>query len=303
LITYLTHEQIDKTKWNECIKHSLNPLIYGYSWYLDESAPNWDALVLDDYEAVFPLTHARKYFVNYLYQPLFTQQLGVFYKNLLGAEELGNFIKAIPKKFRFIDIALNEGNHFEIEHSSLRKRKNYVLDLEKPYLKTLKKCTDHTLRNIKKSKKISNQIIPQGFDDVINLYVKYKSEQTHRVTSNDYKRFSKIAKAIQQNEFLNCIGVVNEKNEMIASAIFAICDNRIIYLMGVSTKEGRERRAMYLLFDHIIELYSEQNYLLDFEGSDIPGVAQFFKGFGAIKQPYYKLHINNLPWYIKWTKK
>lgn len=303
MINYLTHEHIDKTKWDECIKHSLNPLIYGYSWYLDEAAPNWDALVLDDYEAVFPLTHSKKYFVNYLYQPLFTQQLGLFYKNLLGAELLENFIKSIPKKFRFIDIALNEGNHLEVEDSSFRKRKNYVLDLEKSYLKISKKFTDHTIRNIKKSKKSSVRIIPQGFDDVIRLYIKHKSEQTLRVTSNDYNRFSKIASAIQKNELLNCIGVVNEKNEIIASAIFAICDNRIIYLIGISTKEGREKRAMYLLFDHLIELHSEQNYVLDFEGSDIPGVAQFFKGFGAIKQPYYKLHINNLPWYIKWTKK
>ena len=135
MIKYITHQQIDKTKWDECIQQSLNPLIYGYSWYLDQSAPNWDALVLDDYEAVFPLTHGRKYFINYLYQPLITQQLGLFYKNLIGAEELENFIKAIPKKFRFVDIALNEANYFESENISIKKRKNYLLDLEKSYSK------------------------------------------------------------------------------------------------------------------------------------------------------------------------
>ena len=303
MIKYLTHQQIDKTKWDECIEHSLNPLIYGYSWYLDESAPNWDALILDDYEAVFPLTHAKKYFINYLYQPLFTQQLGLFYKNLLGAELLEEFLNAIPKKFRFVDIALNEGNHFEIENSYMRKRKNYVLDLEKSFPKTAKNFTEHTSRNIKKSKKVNSKIVSQNFDDVINLYIKQKSEQTLRVTTKDYQRFAKIAGAIQQNKMLNCVGVVNEKNETIASAIFVICNNRITYLMGVSSNEGREKRAMYFLFNSIIELYSEQNYLLDFEGSDISGVAKFFKGFGAINQPYYKLHVNNLPWYIKWVKK
>lgn len=303
LIKYLTHQQIDKAKWDECIEHSLNTLIYGYSWYLDEAAPNWDALVLDDYEAVFPLTHAKKYLINYLYQPFFTQQLGLFYKNLLGAEHLEDFIKAISKKFRFIDIALNEANHFEVENTFLNKKKNYVLDLEKPYSKTTKKFTDHTSRNIKKSKKVVNKIVEQNFDDVIKLYIKNKSEQTLKVTAKDYKRFSKILNAIQKNEILNCVGVINEKNEIIASAIFAVCNNRITYLMGVSTKEGREKRAMYFLFDHIIEQFSEQSFLLDFEGSDIPGVANFFKGFGAIKQSYYKLHVNNLPWYIKWIKK
>ena len=303
MIKYLTHQQIDKTKWNECIGHSLNTLIYGFSWYLDEAAPNWAALVLDDYEAVFPLTHARKYFINYLYQPLFTQQLGVFYKNLLGAEQIENFINAIPKKFRFIDIALNEGNHFEVENKSLIKRKNFVLDIEESYKKNQKKYTEHTIRNVKKSKKADCKIVSQNFDAVVKLYIKHKSEQTLKVTPKDYNRFSRILTAIQKNEILNCIGAANEKNEIIASAIFAVYKNRITYLMGVSNKEGREKRAMFLLFNHLIEIYSERNFMLDFEGSDINGVAKFFKGFGAINQPYYKLHINNLPWYIKWAKK
>jgi len=302
LINYITHQQIDKVKWNECIEHSLNPLIYGFSWYLDEAAPNWDALVLDDYEAVFPLTHARKYFINYLYQPLFTQQLGLFYKYLLGAEELENFINSIPKKFRFVDIALNESNHFETERIDLIKRKNYVLDLEKNYSKLSKNFGDHTLRNIKKSKKNSLKIIPQNYTDTIQLYIGQKSEQTLKVTSEDYSRFSKIVAAIQKNAQMNCLGITNEKNEIIASAIFSISNNRITYQMGISTKEGREKRAMYFLFDQIVEQYSEQKYLLDFEGSDITGIAQFFKGFGATKTIYFKLRINNLPWYVKWLK-
>ena len=286
------------------MEHSLNPLIYGYSWYLDEAAPGWEALVLDDYEAVFPLTHAKKYFIHYLYQPLFTQQLGLFYKNLLGAEQLPDFIKSIPKKFRFIDISLNEANLFEDEeNASLIKRKNYVLDLEKPCSKTYKKFTVHTARNIKKAKKSTHKIVLQNVDDVIRLYIKHKSEQTLQVTTKDYKRFSKITNAIQKNMMLKCFGVSNEKNEILASAIFAYCNNRITYLMGVSTKDGREKRAMYLLFDHIIEQHCEQSFLLDFEGSDIAGVAHFFKGFGAYKQTYHRLHINNLPWYIKWLKK
>src|SRR6478736_4032811 len=102
---------------------ALNSLVYGYSWYLDKAAPGWDALILDDYEAVFPLPHKKKYSFEYVYQPLLTQQLGLFYKNLLGREQLTEFIAAIPKKFRFIDICLNETN--ELEEIPLIKRKNY----------------------------------------------------------------------------------------------------------------------------------------------------------------------------------
>ena len=59
-IQYLTHYQIDKAKWDDCIGKADNGLIYAYSFYLDQMSKNWDALVLNDYAAVMPLTWNRK---------------------------------------------------------------------------------------------------------------------------------------------------------------------------------------------------------------------------------------------------
>jgi hypothetical protein len=55
-IQYLSHKNIDKIKWDAVIASSSNRLIYGYSFYLDHMAKQWDALILNDYEAVMPLT-------------------------------------------------------------------------------------------------------------------------------------------------------------------------------------------------------------------------------------------------------
>ena len=54
-IQYLQRQKINISKWDRCITMSGNGLIYGYSWWLDEMAENWDALVLNDYEAIMPL--------------------------------------------------------------------------------------------------------------------------------------------------------------------------------------------------------------------------------------------------------
>jgi len=62
------------------MEQSVNSMVYGYSWYLTNVSPGWEGLVLDDYLAVMPLTCHRKYFIYYLSQPFFTQQLGVFFK-------------------------------------------------------------------------------------------------------------------------------------------------------------------------------------------------------------------------------
>jgi len=71
-IKHLQQKEIDKIKWDACISNAANGLIYGYSFYLDTMARHWDALVLNDYEAVMPLTWNKKYGFYYLYQPAFT---------------------------------------------------------------------------------------------------------------------------------------------------------------------------------------------------------------------------------------
>ena len=64
-IRYLSQAQIDKKKWDECIDRADNGLIYPYSFYLDALSKNWDALVLNDYEAIMPLTWNKKYSVQW----------------------------------------------------------------------------------------------------------------------------------------------------------------------------------------------------------------------------------------------
>src|SRR5258708_6937233 len=129
-IQYFPHSKIDKAKWDRCLDEAPNGLIYAYSFYLDHMAKHWDALVLNDYEVVMPLTWNRKYGIYYLYQPPFTASLGVFGKNI--TEELvQHFIEAIPRKFKLIEIELNKGNTIKAAGISLRT--NYVLSLNRPY--------------------------------------------------------------------------------------------------------------------------------------------------------------------------
>ena len=55
MIQYLKNKEIDFKKYDACIAAAINSRIYAYSWYLNIVADNWDALVLNDYEAVMPL--------------------------------------------------------------------------------------------------------------------------------------------------------------------------------------------------------------------------------------------------------
>ena len=123
---YILHGDIDKRKWDHCVRSSENSRIYALSYYLDAVCEHhWDAIVLGDYDAVLPLPHNRKLFGMYqVYQPFFCQQLGVF-----GKADVRDILSAIPKKFKLIRANLNSGNH--IEDATMRT--NLVIELNKSH--------------------------------------------------------------------------------------------------------------------------------------------------------------------------
>jgi hypothetical protein len=151
-ISYLKQTEIDTAKWDYCIAKSFNGMIYAYSWYLDIVCPDWDALICGDYESVMPLTQNRKMGFDYLFQPYFTQQLGIFSSHKIDYALVESFISAIPEKFKFVEINLNKFNCI----SGLRGYKiaaniTYELDLIHSYEKIFRKYKKNTIRNIRKA--------------------------------------------------------------------------------------------------------------------------------------------------------
>ena len=98
LILHLKNHQIDKAKWDAALLHSSNCKIYACSWYLDVVSPNWEALVTDNYEEIFPLTTKKKFTFQYLFTPFFVQQLGFFFQ----------FNFRIVQKFQYCGIEHNQ---------------------------------------------------------------------------------------------------------------------------------------------------------------------------------------------------
>ena len=123
-IHYLKYKDINKSKWDASIFNARLNLPYAYSWYLDVVCTKWDALVSTDYTTVFPLPYNNKLLGKaQLYQPVFTQQLGIYSNQEVTQEISAEFLKAIPDTFQYMDIMLNENVAFKPfgKFSSYRK--------------------------------------------------------------------------------------------------------------------------------------------------------------------------------------
>lgn len=304
MIRYLQNQDIDRKRWDECLKAAPNGLLYGYSWYLDEIG-TWDALVLNDYQAVMPLTYRQKFGIRYLYVSYSAQQLGVFSTSALSEKDVLAFVDAIPSTFRYLDIRLNQGNSLSEEGLHLIRHRNQEVDLQPDY-DALKAAYDTNLkRNLKKALKADWKLLKgtDGAEDVIGLFRDYKGAGLSQLEDSFYHTLHQLYQVCLQHEQAETWRVTNQKGDLVAG-LLVFKDHRRLYSMltGVSP-EGRKGQAVHWVIDQLIQNYSGKPITLDFEGSNDPGLARFNLQFGAKDCLYLQLRKNQLPRGIKWLKK
>lgn len=300
-LKYIKHEQIDSAKWNSCIDKAENCRVYGYDWYLDRTAKIWDALIWGDYEFVMPLPVKRKIGIKYLYQPLYSQQLGIF-PNPPDAIKT-KFFNALLQHFRYSDFQINSGNTPISAENEINfiPRKNYLLNLNVDYSELQKAFSTNTKRNIKKANR-NNLVLIRGIR--LEEYLEFKNQ--NRTAGIDNRAMESLKNVIafgQYKGFGEIHGVYTTENKLCAAAYFCRWKERAIYLNAVSNDEGKKQGGMYLLVDSFIKTNAKQNIIIDFEGSMIPGLKRFYSGFGAIPETYFQLKFNRLPLFLKWLKR
>jgi hypothetical protein len=300
-IQYLPYKDINIDKWDACIAAADNGLVYGYAYYLNAMAKQWDALVLNDYEAVMPLTFNKKYGIHYLYQPFFTACLGVF-GHSISADLVNEFLLAIPTKFKYWDIYLNHGNHFILNDFEPYQRMNYVLPLNESSEIIYKNFRDNIKRNIKKAAQL-NCVTKKNIavEEIIAL-AKAQSKKFSPVDDETYARLKSLCQLMQQKKQAITYGIYNPGNELLASAAFFFSHKRAYYILVGNHPNGKTIGASHALINAFIQDYAGQNLVLDFEGSDIRNLAFFYSSFGAVEEKYIGIKVNRLPAIVKLLK-
>ena len=294
MIHYLEHKDIDKAKWDATVVECGN--IYARSWYLDIVHPGWEALVEDGYFAVMPLTGGKKFGVSYLFQPYFAQQLGVFSKTALTSEKTGEFLDAIPEKYRFAEIRMNESDTLDEVYKGIEYHRNVLLDLNQDYETVRERYHQNTKRNLAKAESGDLQLVDTVTpDQVVALFRDNRGASLEKWGDAEYARLTRLAQASIDHNNAFVLGV-NEKGmgQLLCAAIFMRTDNRITFLFSGLSEEGKQRQAMTYLLDQVIKKHAKQPVTFDFEGSDDDNLARFYLGFGGAEARYPSFAFNRL---------
>ena len=297
-IQYVDHHQIDPTKWDSAILRSPHPLAYGLFEYLNAVCESqWDALIYNDYEAVFPLPFKKKFGIKYLVQPVFCQQLGAFGSNVNVSTN--DFLSAIPKRFFRVRLQLNPyfDQTTEIESiqtkpagiiassGKLTTKTNMTIKLSQP-LDYNKDCKKNLNRLAELP--IEYKINAISIRDAIDTYRKAWGKQNPEIGDELYQLF---ANACTEKLSFTVTAHHQKEGDLLGAAIFLITPENtkrsLHYVCAGPTEAGKSIGVMHGIIDFVLNRYQGENMLFDFEGSSIASVASFYKKFGANEEPFF----------------
>ena len=297
-IRHLARKAINAGRWDRCVSESGHGIAFGYSRYLDLMADDWDGLVFGDYEAVLPLPTRRKFGVRYGYPPRFMGPNPVYC--LPGTSPpLMDLIRTAGSAFRFSDIQVAASpQEVGIPHAV---RKNHLLPMDLPYDK-LRAGYSATCRNLLSKAEREGIAVDKGGDCEEAIRRAARDGMMEGCSRSELEKFNSLCR--ERTGVGSCFtaSAKDRDGNPLSMGIFLIAEKRVHYMASWTGEAGRKTGASRLVIDSVVREYAGTGRVLDFVGSDFPGIAAFFEGFGASAFDYVLIRQNRLPSWIGWVK-
>ncbi|MEG0761161.1 hypothetical protein [Chryseobacterium sp.] len=280
MIRRLKYHEIDFEKYTQCLESSAQRKYSATRQFLDISSDKkWELLVYGDYEAVMPVPYVFKSKIKIVHNPMLCQQLGIFSKeDNVEINEL--FLNFLEKNYLIRIYSFNEFNHFK---TSLKSKKNYLIppnDYETVYGKYSPK-RKRKLRldeEVVMNSEIKNISFSQAESFIKENFLGADKEE-------DIDLFISIFKNMFEANCLNFSAFY--LNKKIINIVVTYFDNLTVALLGTfNDKESVKISGASVLIDKSIEVNISKK-IFDFEGSELPNVEEFFRGFRPELRPYH----------------
>ena len=286
-IRYIRGSEVDKVKWNSCVHYATNGNIFGYMWYLDFVAKDWDALVEGDYESVFPLVWREGLLGRReLYQPALMREMGVYSIHVLSRPRIQAFLESIPSEFRNINIVVNEQNTppegagFDIEQQA-----NYQLFLGRPYEELFDGFSTHLASRLQQAEDegliLTSSLKPETVADFYRRH-----SPAHSGLEHNYHALHRIMYNVLHRGWGFASGAMDRNQNLYAVNFFIYSHGKVLSLVPVESPEGRRLGALPYLFNALIRSHAGRPLILDFNAPEDKELAE---QFGAQPNAFYRL--------------
>jgi hypothetical protein len=278
-IRKIKRKDLDEEKYAQSLRAAFNYRIYAEAWYLDALTHHkWECLVLGDYEVIMPIPLQFKFGFKFVTQPIYCQQLGVFYQEEISKELFHQFEEKLHQ-YRVRAYHFNEENTEAFQPKG-EKRTNFILDLNRPYEEIYKGFSKGTKWNLKQFEK-SKEILVET--DNFKELIEFKSSMS--INSFSQEKLLKILKTTEEKNAL-IAKVCYQEEKIQAFGAFLKSQNRVIYINSSANEMGKKIGAPTGILNEIIRMNTNLPLIMDFEGSNLTPLYNFFKGFGGEAKEY-----------------
>lgn len=297
-----------KNRYRELADERL-PIFHRPFWLDAVCGDNWDVVMIENANSILaslPYTTANKPLGLYSTMPPFTQFLGPFlnlpdakYSNYLSSEMnvLNELIKLLPA-FSYFEQHWNYEIHnwlpFYWHNYKQTSRFTYVLNNIKDHNLLWENMRENIRREIRKAEKngitIQSGLEYKIFEEEI---IKFSNNKKIKLNLNILKY---VFESCEKNNCSMC-NFAKDSSGNILSVLFVTWDQKkAYYIIGGKNPDYKNIGSTSQLFWETIKLVSEKVNVFDFEGSMIPSVEMFFRGFGSTQMQYNVIYKSGRKW-------
>jgi len=286
MIKRLEYHEIDFEKYTRCLENSQQRKYSATKDFLDiTSERQWELLVYNNYEAVMPVPFVKKFGFKIVHNPMLCQQLGIF--SARDSVEINTEFLSYLQKYYLIKVY--PFNHSNCFNSDLKKKKNYIIYPDS-YENVYSKYSPKRKRKLRSEEEILNdsEIKIIGFEDAEPFM---RSHLLGADKDGDTLRFIKFFHELSRSELVFFYAYYY-KNTM-TNIIAVYSDQKTNVLLGTfNDKNYVKISGASILIDETIKNNIE-NKIFDFEGSELPNVEEFFRGFRPELKPFPVIEYSN----------
>jgi hypothetical protein len=294
MLKFVESKHIDPEKWTKLEEQSAHS--FGCRAYFEPLSMHWGAIVLGDYEAALVLPYKTKMAWSWVYTPHFYR--ASYWLGAWSAEAQQEALNLLQQKFPFgqLNIGSLDDNLGEVE----KKMVHQVIDPQGFNFDALNKLAK---RMVKKAEQqnftFTTELHIDHFVDFLRVEL---SDKIDSFRGEDLQRFEQLILSLSAQNMLHFEGAL-EGGKLLGGLLVVVLPNRHLYLKGTATFTSKKQGLYYLLMHRAIARAIEKDVVFDFGGSQVDGVANFNRNFGAQDEFYTQITWGREPLSYKLMKK
>ncbi len=289
----------NKELWDSFVLSSPQGSMYSTADYLRCIAPDCEGWIVLDGEkwmAIMPFFPGKKWGLSTCFMPAFCQFQGV----LFGKSESSEYRKT-TEHYQILDVILKSMEHVQWFDMQFHTSFNALLPFIWGKYQIIPRITYHlnlkdehnaySNRHHRSLKKPDTQSFELKVNPSSDIFIRHLQKHLQSKELGKSHSVDKVRCLIQHvkpelMDILECWSGDEWLSGMLVLKYKGVCT----YYLGTSSALGKSKQAMTWLMDQAIQRARSEGFeVFDFEGSVLPGVEEFFRGFGGTPKVYYKM--------------